>query len=246
VTTDDDRHPRGRRAARQAETRRRIVEAAMRLHTTVGPARTSISAVAAAAGVQRHTVYAHFPDERSLFGACSHLWMELHPFPDVAAWAGVPDPGARLARALDELYAWYEAAGDELAVVFAGAHGVPAMDENLARWEAGLTGMTEVLMAGRGLRGRARARVGAVLRHVLQLPTWQGLGPAAGVRRHETVALATALVAAAAAPVPGGRGRAGVTAAPADPPGRAGPASTPAGARAGGGRASARARDAGG
>jgi len=199
----------GRRAARLAETRRRIVEAAMRLHTTVGPARTSISAVAAEAGVQRHTVYAHFPDERALFRACSHLWMERHPFPDVAAWAAVADPAARLARALDELYAWYESAGEELAVVFAGARGVAAMDENLAAWEEGMAAMTGVLMAGRPERGRARLRVHAAVRHALALGTWTGIGPGGGLRRAETVALATGMVAAAAAPAPSARARAG-------------------------------------
>jgi AcrR family transcriptional regulator len=194
--------PSGRRAARQAETRRRIVEATMRLHTTVGPGRTSISAVAAEAGVQRHTVYAHFPDESSLFRACSHLWMQLHPFPDVGAWAGVADPAARLPHALDELYAWYESAGEELAVVFDGSHGVAGMAENLAAWEEGLSAMTGVLMSGRPERGRARVRVRAAVRHALALDTWRGIGTPQGLRRAESVALATALVAAAAAPAP--------------------------------------------
>ena len=62
------------RARRQAETKQRIVEAAVALHTSVGPARTTISAIAERAGVERHTVYAHFPDERTLFRACSTHW----------------------------------------------------------------------------------------------------------------------------------------------------------------------------
>ena len=62
------------RARRQAETRQRIVDAAVELHTSVGPARTTISAIAERAGVERHTVYAHFPDEPTLFRACSTHW----------------------------------------------------------------------------------------------------------------------------------------------------------------------------
>ena len=85
-----------RRAERQAQTRQRIVGAAVDLHTTVGPATTSISAIAKHAGVERHTVYAHFPDETALFEACSSHWIDANPFPDVAAWLAIADPGERL------------------------------------------------------------------------------------------------------------------------------------------------------
>jgi AcrR family transcriptional regulator len=76
-----------RRAERQGETRRRIVEAAVELHTTIGPARASLSAVAEQAGVQRHTLYAHFPDQYALFSACAAHWLAAHPFPEP------PEPG---------------------------------------------------------------------------------------------------------------------------------------------------------
>src|SRR5438876_5193774 len=98
----------GRRAERQAQTRQRIVEAAVDLHTTVGPAATSISAIADRAGVQRHTVYAHFADETALFHACSSHWIGNNPFPDGAEWLEIVDPGERLRRALGDVYAWYE------------------------------------------------------------------------------------------------------------------------------------------
>ena len=80
-----------RRAERQAETRRRIVEAAVELHGSVGPARTNTSMVAERAGVQRHTLYAHFPDERSLYLACSGLMAERDPLPDSEPWRGIAD-----------------------------------------------------------------------------------------------------------------------------------------------------------
>ena len=78
-----------RRAEQEAETRQRITEAAMRLHGTVGPARTSISAVADRAGVRRSTVYRHFPDEEALFGACSQHWAERNPPPDLGRWGRI-------------------------------------------------------------------------------------------------------------------------------------------------------------
>src|ERR1051325_6417278 len=97
-----------RRAEQQAETRRRIVEAAVELHGSVGPARTTFSMVAERAGVQRHTLYAHFPDERSLALACSGLHLERNPLPDPSAWRAITDRRERLRAGLGAVYDWYE------------------------------------------------------------------------------------------------------------------------------------------
>lgn len=97
-----------RRAAQQAETRRRIVEAAIDLHGSVGPALTTFSMVAARAGVQRHTLYAHFPDERSLYLACSGLTLERDPLPEAEAWRAIEDRRERLRTGLSAVYGWYE------------------------------------------------------------------------------------------------------------------------------------------
>lgn len=97
-----------KRADQQAETRLRIVEAAVELHGTAGPARTTYSMIAERAGVQRHTLYAHFPDERSLFMACSTLHLERQPLPDADAWRTIKDRDARLRTGLRALYGWYE------------------------------------------------------------------------------------------------------------------------------------------
>jgi AcrR family transcriptional regulator len=96
-----------KRAEQQAETRQRIVAAAVALHGSVGPALTTLSQIAERAGVQRHTLYAHFPDERSLYLACSGFAMERDPLPDPDAWGGIADTGARLHAALASLYGWY-------------------------------------------------------------------------------------------------------------------------------------------
>ena len=98
-----------RRAERQQETRRRIVEAAIELHRTKGPARTTISDIARLAGVERHTLYRHFPSEWELGLACSGLHMETNPPPDAGAWLEVRDLDERRMRGLTELYKWYEA-----------------------------------------------------------------------------------------------------------------------------------------
>ncbi|GAA3893887.1 hypothetical protein GCM10022276_11360 [Sphingomonas limnosediminicola] len=101
------RYTLGKRAEKQELTRRRIVEAAVDLHTSVGPARTTIAQIAERAGVQRHTFYAHFPSDRSLMVACSALALERDPLPDVDDWAEHPAGLERLRRGLEDLYAWY-------------------------------------------------------------------------------------------------------------------------------------------
>lgn len=110
-----------KRAEQQDETRRRITEAALELHSTVGPARTTFSMVAERAGVQRHTLYAHFPDERSLFTACSGLHQEQDPPPDATAWLEIEDPAARLRTGLGQIYAWYERNSTLIAAVLRDA-----------------------------------------------------------------------------------------------------------------------------
>ena len=95
------------RAKRLAETRARIVEAAMALHEELGPRNTTISAIAERAGVQRLTVYRHFPDERRLLVACSSHWLDLHPPPDPADWQGITGPGARTRIAIARLYGYF-------------------------------------------------------------------------------------------------------------------------------------------
>jgi AcrR family transcriptional regulator len=97
-----------KRAEAEEDTRRRITEAAVQLHGTVGPASTKLTDVARLAGVTRMTVYNHFPTETDLFVACSTHWSGHHPFPDPERWRALANPAERLAQALDELYAWYD------------------------------------------------------------------------------------------------------------------------------------------
>jgi AcrR family transcriptional regulator len=164
-----------RRAERLAETRKRIVEAAVGLHTSVGPAQTTISAIAERAGVQRHTVYAHFLDERELFDACSAHWASHNPFPDPARWVGIEDPERRLQVALDAVYEWYGRVGDDLLIFKrdSGVHATAA--ELVARREQRLLSLRDGLADGWSRRKAVRAAIG----HALELETWHSL-----VRRH--------------------------------------------------------------
>src|ERR1043165_6274272 len=96
-----------KRAASELGTRQRITDAAVALHQTVGPARTSVKAIAERAGVERATVYRHFPDEQALFDACTAHYYARHPMPDSQRWAAIEQPDERLHVALADLYAWY-------------------------------------------------------------------------------------------------------------------------------------------
>jgi AcrR family transcriptional regulator len=155
-----------KRAERMAATRQRVVEAAVALHTTLGPAATSISAIADRAGVQRHTVYAHFPDSDSLVRACSAHWAEQHPLPDLAPAVAVSEPAERLRRVLRALYAWYGDVEDDLALFERDAFAIP---EPAARREASRRALRDAL--ARGCDERTRAAVG----HALEFQTWRSL-----------------------------------------------------------------------
>jgi AcrR family transcriptional regulator len=120
-----------RRAERQKETHRRITEAAIELHESVGPARTTVSAIAEKARVQRHTYYAHFPELKDLYQACMGLHVKQNPMPDPSSWAEVADAEARLRVALSEVYAYYSANEAMLANVLRDAPLDPVAQETM-------------------------------------------------------------------------------------------------------------------
>ncbi len=188
-----------RRAELEAQTRLRITEAAMKLHGTVGPARTTVTAVAEEAGVQRGTVYRHFPDEDALFRACSMHWLSLNPTPRPDAWVEIEDPDQRLRRALADLYHWYERNQRMLDNVFRDAALVPAMKPARERFQRLLLEMHATLMRGRRQRGRRRARVGGAVGHAIGFGAWSSLVRENGLDSAEAVDLMAAMVAAAGA-----------------------------------------------
>jgi AcrR family transcriptional regulator len=187
-----------RRAEAEAQTRLRITESAVELHGSLGPARTSMSAVAEHAGVRRSTLYRHFPDERALFGACSAHWAAANPPPDIGAWALIEDPSQRLDTALAQLYAYYRQTEEMLDKLLRDAPAVPVVGELMSAYHDFLDGAGKVLMRGRGLRGNAAKGTRAAIGHALAFRTWQDLGRVQGLDDRHAVELMSRLVAVAA------------------------------------------------
>jgi AcrR family transcriptional regulator len=163
-----------KRLAEVEETRRRIVEAAVELHGSVGPANTTFSAVAERAGVQRSTVYRHFPDEEALFGACTSHWLARHPWPRPEDWAEEADPSARLRRALRDLYRYYEQNREMIANSFRDIDVMPPFVGEFMR--AHLAEIHRVLLEPwpRSLQ----PRLGPAVAHAMDFRSWQSLADA--------------------------------------------------------------------
>jgi AcrR family transcriptional regulator len=160
-----------RRAESQERTRQRIVEAAIELHQTIGPAGTTVSDIAQRAGVGRVTVYRHFPDELSLARACSGQYFERNPAPDPASWQAIPDPVERLRTALSETYAHHRATEAMTTRVLADARDHPVMAPYHAYWRRA----ADVLVAPFRTRGRRRALLRAGIALALSFDTWRTL-----------------------------------------------------------------------
>jgi AcrR family transcriptional regulator len=171
-----------RRAAQQAETRRRIVEAAVDLHSSLGPALTTISMVAERAGVQRHTLYAHFPDERSLFLACSGMALERDPLPEAEAWRAIKDRRKRLRVGLGAVYDWYERNANMAACVLRDAE-YHALTREIVHLRFGppMAAYHEVLGA------KLSAKQRAMLRLALSYFTWRTLVRESGLKQGAAV-----------------------------------------------------------
>jgi AcrR family transcriptional regulator len=183
-----------RRADASAETTRRIVEAAIQLHTTVGPAQTTISAIAEQAGVERLTVYRHFPNEDKLLRACvTHGW-ERFPPPDYDPWAKIDDPERRLRTALTELYAYYGGVGDAFVVIVQDFPRVPTLAALNAPYFAKWVEMRDVLARGWKRRGLRRKALLAAIAHSLEVSTWESLVRRQGMSDADAVELLVGMV----------------------------------------------------
>ena len=195
MATETRKYEKKRRAELEAETRRRITETAVELHGTVGPARTSISAIAERAGVRRSTVYRHFPDEESLFDACSSHWAEANPLPDMEAWAAIEDPDERLRTALTELYGFYRRTERMMENLLRDEATVPLVADRFATYHGYIAAARDILMQGHAERGRGRDEARAAIGHALAFHTWQSLTRDQGLDDKRAVALMARLAA---------------------------------------------------
>jgi len=187
-----------RRAEQVDQTRQRIVEATVALHGSVGPAATTIAAIAEKAGVTRLTVYRHFPDEAALIGACSAHWISQQQLPDPGAWSGIGDPLERLRAGLTDLYRFYRAGADMLANVYRDFATLPEAYQQLLRDRD--SHHRDVLATPFGDDGDQQRRIRAVIGHATSFWTWRSLCVGQGLSDQEAVQVMTAAVIAVTPP----------------------------------------------
>lgn len=180
-----------------SDTRRRIVRAVRDLHEEVGPSATTITGIAERAGVQRLTVYRHFPDEKALITACSADWSGEHPFPSVSLWSGIRDPRERLTAALTAIYAYFRGGAPMLEQVLRDESQLPELAEVMAPWWEGMREIAGGLAAGWGADPERQRRLRAAVGHALRFETWRSLA-AEGLDDDEAVEMMTRWIAAVA------------------------------------------------
>jgi AcrR family transcriptional regulator len=180
-----------KRAETQAETRLRIIESANALHADGGPGRTTVSAIAEKAGVERHTYYRHFPEERALFDGCTGLYMERNPLPDPAGWREIADPPKRLRRGLNEMYSYYERNESMLTNVIRDAEDHPLTREMFQLHVAPRLSVIDEALA-EALPGTLRGGTRAALELALDFNTWRLLVRRSGMTSRQAAELMTA------------------------------------------------------
>ena len=162
------------RARQLEDTRRRITEATIDLHLSIGPVATQVSEIARRAGVERRTVYNHFPDQVSLLRACSQHWRALHPTPDPASWAAIGDPERRLRRAFRDLYAWYRETEPMTEKVLRDAERLPPLQKIIdSGLGAYLDRVRDIIVEAAAPPARRRHPTDAAVRAVVDFHFWR-------------------------------------------------------------------------
>ncbi len=186
------------RAEKQADTRRRIVEATLSLHEDVGPARTTVAEIARRAGVQRLTVYNNFPHETDLFDACGQHAMEKNPPPDPTPALGIDNPEQRLRAVLEPLYRWYRKNARSSENLQRDRLVMPALDKVMRiRMDQQFAHLANALASGFGAKGPRAKAVRAAVALALDFWTWRRLA-AEGTSDETAASLMVGAVKAAA------------------------------------------------
>jgi AcrR family transcriptional regulator len=183
-----------RRARRQEETRQRITEAAVELHQALGPANTTISAIAERAGVQRLTVYRHFPDERALLSACSSHYEAANPPPETDPWTQIPDPEERLRRALAETYAYHRRTEPMMTKVLRDARVHTPTSEVTVPYLQYWDRARYTLATGWRAEDQRLKMLLAALGHALDFWTWRSLVHEQGLTDEQAMELMVGMV----------------------------------------------------
>jgi len=177
------------RAKSQEETRLKIVEATMHLHEEIGARATTISAIAERSGVQRLTVYRHFPDETAVFQACTAHWLSLNPPPDPQSWVDIADPWERLRVGLAAIYDYFSRTTGMWTPAYRDVDYVPALQPPMAEFGAYLEGVGSGLVAGFE-NEPVEGHIATTIHHALQFLTWSDL-EGRGLNNSEKVELVT-------------------------------------------------------
>jgi AcrR family transcriptional regulator len=201
MTENKRKYEMKKRAERQRETRRKIVEATVELHRTKGPAHTTVSEISKRAGVNRLTVYNHFPDVTDLLRACSRSWTERHPPPDPTPWAQIRNPQERLRMALTELYGFYARTEPMRANVLRDAETMPELAALLEGSVLPYLGaVRDLLSEGWKVSDHGRKRLLATLKLAIDFHTWRSLERESGLSREEAVETMLEAVRSAVSP----------------------------------------------
>ncbi|CAN5511298.1 TetR family transcriptional regulator [soil metagenome] len=187
-----------RRAQKQEETRQRIIDAVVELHEELGPVQTTISAIAEKAGVQRLTVYRHFPDEPSIFRACRDHWISQNPLPDPEKWREIRDPMERMREGLAEVFAYHSRTEKMQANILRDAELIPALAQAQMPFLVTFARIHEILIEGLPVSDERRRLAGAVISHALSFSTWRSFIRDQGLSADETVELLVCMAACAA------------------------------------------------
>src|SRR5215210_5219097 len=183
-----------RRAERMEETRQRITEAAVELHETVGPARTTVSAVAEKAGVQRHTYYAHFPEIEDLYRACTAHYMERHPLPDLSPWVEIADAEKRIRKGLSEVYAYYSSTEAMMSNVLRDGQLDPRGQESMVMLYQHWGRMRDTIAEAFEASGERREELLGAVALALDFQTWRTLVRQQGLDQDRAVGLMVGMV----------------------------------------------------